>query len=387
MGRAAEEHGEHPLFALERGEISEGEFRAGSSASSTDGFDLAAPARALLRAPRAKRADDRLRRASCAGAACARRCSRTTCASGSRSGAPSCPSSTRSSRWWWTRRSWACASPTRRSTSSRSSGSAAWPPSDCVFVDDLEVNCEAARALGMAAVRFENAEQAIAEIEAALRRLASADERGRASPRGALDAEALVRAQRSQAGPGATATRARPHARRAPRLLDRVELGAEDALRPRAPSAWRVVWSQPATTSTRARAAAPRGGPPSPARAGARAAPRRLDPLAERQADVDRLERRHDPLVLLHGDGLEERLAVGEVLEDRALGHAGALRDRARPWAAARPRRAARGERRRAPGACARRGPCGRRAVPWSAHSWRENIFSCRLFFATSGVV
>ena len=33
-----------------------------------------APARALLRAPRAERADDRLHRASCASAACARRC-------------------------------------------------------------------------------------------------------------------------------------------------------------------------------------------------------------------------------------------------------------------------------------------------------------------------
>lgn len=40
--------------------------------------------------------------------------------------------------------------------------------SDCVFVDDLEVNCEAARALGMRAVRFEDADQAIREIESAL---------------------------------------------------------------------------------------------------------------------------------------------------------------------------------------------------------------------------
>ena len=39
----------------------------------------------------------------------------------------------------------------------------------CLFVDDLEVNCEAARGLGMAAVRYESSEQAIAEIEAALK--------------------------------------------------------------------------------------------------------------------------------------------------------------------------------------------------------------------------
>jgi putative hydrolase of the HAD superfamily len=41
-------------------------------------------------------------------------------------------------------------------------------PADCVFVDDLDVNCEAARALGMTAVRFVDSEQAIPEIESAL---------------------------------------------------------------------------------------------------------------------------------------------------------------------------------------------------------------------------
>ena len=39
---------------------------------------------------------------------------------------------------------------------------------DCVFVDDLEPNCETARALGMTAVVFRDADQAIAEVEAAL---------------------------------------------------------------------------------------------------------------------------------------------------------------------------------------------------------------------------
>jgi putative hydrolase of the HAD superfamily len=39
---------------------------------------------------------------------------------------------------------------------------------ECLFVDDLEVNCETARALGMTAVRFETAEQAIAELDSAL---------------------------------------------------------------------------------------------------------------------------------------------------------------------------------------------------------------------------
>ncbi len=39
---------------------------------------------------------------------------------------------------------------------------------ECLFVDDLELNCEGARALGMTAVRFDNSEQAIAEVESAL---------------------------------------------------------------------------------------------------------------------------------------------------------------------------------------------------------------------------
>jgi putative hydrolase of the HAD superfamily len=40
--------------------------------------------------------------------------------------------------------------------------------SDCVFVDDVEVNVETALVLGMTAVHFRSSEQAIAEIEAAL---------------------------------------------------------------------------------------------------------------------------------------------------------------------------------------------------------------------------
>jgi putative hydrolase of the HAD superfamily len=42
-------------------------------------------------------------------------------------------------------------------------------PEHCVFVDDVEVNCQAARELGMRAVQFHDTEQASAELEAALR--------------------------------------------------------------------------------------------------------------------------------------------------------------------------------------------------------------------------
>jgi putative hydrolase of the HAD superfamily len=51
-------------------------------------------------------------------------------------------------------------------------------PEECVFVDDLEVNCEGARALGMTAVRFEHAEQAIRDLEAAIFRNVRGDPPG-----------------------------------------------------------------------------------------------------------------------------------------------------------------------------------------------------------------
>jgi putative hydrolase of the HAD superfamily len=39
---------------------------------------------------------------------------------------------------------------------------------ECLFLDDIEVNCDAARALGMTAVHFRHADQAIPELESVL---------------------------------------------------------------------------------------------------------------------------------------------------------------------------------------------------------------------------
>ena len=39
---------------------------------------------------------------------------------------------------------------------------------DCAFVDDIEINCEAAAELGMRAIHFQSAEQTIAELESVL---------------------------------------------------------------------------------------------------------------------------------------------------------------------------------------------------------------------------
>jgi HAD superfamily hydrolase (TIGR01509 family) len=41
-------------------------------------------------------------------------------------------------------------------------------PEAALFIDDIEVNCDAARELGMQAVHYRDADQAIGEIEAAL---------------------------------------------------------------------------------------------------------------------------------------------------------------------------------------------------------------------------
>jgi epoxide hydrolase-like predicted phosphatase len=41
-------------------------------------------------------------------------------------------------------------------------------PEECLFVDDIDVNCHAAQALGMSAVHFRDSDQAIGEMEAVL---------------------------------------------------------------------------------------------------------------------------------------------------------------------------------------------------------------------------
>jgi putative hydrolase of the HAD superfamily len=156
MGRAAKEHGDHPLFVLERGEITEAEFRARIEPHLEDGFDLAR-LRSLY--------FDRLEPNG----------PMIEFVRGLRGRGVRAALLTNNVREW---------EPLWRSklpevdelfelvvdsafvglrkpdpaifelTLERLGGIA---PERCVFVDDLDVNCEAARALGMAAVRFENA--------------------------------------------------------------------------------------------------------------------------------------------------------------------------------------------------------------------------------------
>jgi putative hydrolase of the HAD superfamily len=167
MGRAAEEHGDHPLFVLERGEITEAEFRARIEKHLEDGFDLARlrtlyferlePNTTMIEFVRELR--ERGVRAALL---------------------------TNNVREW--EPLWRAKLPELDElfevvvdsafvglrkpdpaifalTLERLGGLA---PERCVFLDDLDVNCQAARELGMAAVRFESAAQAIPELESAL---------------------------------------------------------------------------------------------------------------------------------------------------------------------------------------------------------------------------
>jgi putative hydrolase of the HAD superfamily len=167
MGRAAEEHGDHPLFQLERGEITEAEFRNRLEAHLDGGFDLVRlhelflerlqpnePMIEFVRAQRERglrtalltnnvREWEPLWRAKLPGLEELFEVVVDSAFVGLRKPDPAI----------------------YRLTLERLGGVA---PERCVFVDDLDVNCDAARELGMAEVRFASAEQAIPEIESAL---------------------------------------------------------------------------------------------------------------------------------------------------------------------------------------------------------------------------
>ena len=166
IAQAAAEHGENPLFALERGEISDLEFRRRVEAHLDEGFDLARlqslyfehiePNPAMIEFVREVRGDG----------------VRTALL-------------TNNVREWESR--WRSKLPEidelfdvvvdsafvgmrkpDRGIYELTVERLGVRARECVFVDDLEINCDAARELGMAAVRFESAVQAIAELRSAL---------------------------------------------------------------------------------------------------------------------------------------------------------------------------------------------------------------------------
>ena len=167
MARATEEHGDNPLYLLERGEISEGEFAARVEAHLDERFDMARLAAVCFERLEPNAAMVEFVRSV-------------------RSRGVRAALLTNNVREWEAR--WRSKLPELDElfevvvdsafvglrkpdpaiyelTLERLGGV---EPERCVFVDDLDVNCATARELGMAAVRFESADQAIPEIEAAL---------------------------------------------------------------------------------------------------------------------------------------------------------------------------------------------------------------------------
>jgi putative hydrolase of the HAD superfamily len=168
MGRAMEEHGEHPLFALERGEITEQEFGAQLASHLDSGFDITDLreryfARLRPNRPMIELVGD-LRRSGLRTALC-----------------------TNNVREWeplWRAKLPELDEVFEVVVDSGFVGTRKPEPriyeltlerlgdglrfEDCLFVDDLEHNCEAARQLGMSAVRFQDNEQAIGQIKGIL---------------------------------------------------------------------------------------------------------------------------------------------------------------------------------------------------------------------------
>ena len=162
-------------------------------------------------------------------------------------------------------------------------GAACAPRNACSWTTS-SVNCEAARALGMAAVRFEDSEQAIAEIEAALRRSsavsAGSQRRAGARPRSGAGARAASQAvqERMRHERGASGSRSSAG--------DGVELAPEHPLD--LPRLLPCARWQPAGHGLRLVLEQQSGAAhPGCVSRGARAGPRRLDPLGQRQRRVD----------------------------------------------------------------------------------------------------
>jgi putative hydrolase of the HAD superfamily len=166
MARATEDHGDHPLFVLERGEITETEFRERIEPHLEDGFDLAR-LRTLYfdRLEPNRRMIDFVREVR-------RRGVRTALL-------------TNNVREWeplWRSKlpevdelfevvvdsAFVGMRKPDRAIYELTLERLGMRGDDCVFVDDLEPNCETARALGMIAVRFESPGQAIPELRSAL---------------------------------------------------------------------------------------------------------------------------------------------------------------------------------------------------------------------------
>jgi putative hydrolase of the HAD superfamily len=166
MARATEEHGDHPLFQLERGEITEAEFRGRIEPHLEDGFDLTRLRTVYFERMEPNQTMIELVREL-------------------RGGGVRTALLTNNVREWeplWRSKLPEIDELFEVVVDSAFVGVRKPDPAiyeltlerlgvgadECVFVDDLEPNCETARALGMLAVRFESPGQAAPAIRSAL---------------------------------------------------------------------------------------------------------------------------------------------------------------------------------------------------------------------------
>jgi putative hydrolase of the HAD superfamily len=177
IGRAAEAYGEHPLYALERGEIAEAEFARRLEEQLPVGFDLA-----RLRELYFERIDPNAAMIRYLGELRGRGLRTALLTNNVREWEPlwraKLPELEEIFELVVDSAFVGMRKPERRIyelTLERLGGGLR--AEECLFVDDLEVNCDGARALGMTAVRFEDAGQAIEELEAAISRNVRADRR------------------------------------------------------------------------------------------------------------------------------------------------------------------------------------------------------------------
>jgi putative hydrolase of the HAD superfamily len=168
MARATETHGEHPLFALERGEIAEAEFASRLEEQLDGRFDLG-----RLRELYFERLEPNETMISYVGQLRARGLRTALLTNNVREWEPlwrgKLPQLDRIFELVVDSAFVGLRKPDPEIyelTLERLGGDLR--AGECLFVDDLEVNCETARALGMTAVRFQTAKQAIAELDSAL---------------------------------------------------------------------------------------------------------------------------------------------------------------------------------------------------------------------------
>jgi putative hydrolase of the HAD superfamily len=167
MGKAMAEHGDHPLFELERGEISESEFGRRLAVHLGPAFDLGHMRDVYVGSVQPNR-----RMIEFVAELRGRGLRTALCTNNVREWEPLWRSklpeidelfeSVIDSGFVGTRKP---EPQIYELTLERLGGLSG---EECVFVDDLDVNCEGARNAGMSAVRFSDADQAIRKIETAL---------------------------------------------------------------------------------------------------------------------------------------------------------------------------------------------------------------------------